>query len=449
MRRRSLLRRSSDSGPALRSRQPVRQGPVVRRGRGGYAYRRRSPLWVSFGYLTFILACAGLVLLSAAGVSAVAPPDWFVGAAAMTDEALTPTGTNLAPGIALALAGTQTAGPLPTRTLRPTATPWPTATPSAIPTSTPIPTEFVPVARASATAYLYIAANSTPIPTPALPPAAPFPTSCDGPGRMNILLLGLDGSNSNYRQASRADALAVLGVNFGDKSAYLLSLPRDLWVPMPGLPANRLPEGKINTAYVWGEADKMPDGGAGYTATVVENVFGLRIDRFAVINFNAFVNGIDAVGGIDINVPVAIHDTNFPTGDGGTMVVDIPAGWVHMDGEAALIYGRTRHQDGDFNRNRRQQAVLLAVRDRVLSAEALPYLPGLVQALYGTVYTNLSFDDVALLGCVGPQIGGGAITQLSINQSMVLGWRAPNGQSALQPRMDLIEPVLQQFSWGQ
>jgi anionic cell wall polymer biosynthesis LytR-Cps2A-Psr (LCP) family protein len=98
---------------------------------------------------------------------------------------------------------------------------------------------------------------------------------------------------------------------------------------------------------------------------------------------------------------------------------------------------------------RRQQAVLLAVRDKVMSAETLPYLPALAQALYGTIYTNLSFDDVALLGCVAPQIGRESIQQMAMDGSMVYGWRGPNGESALQPRMEAIEPMLQIFSAGE
>jgi LCP family protein required for cell wall assembly len=299
------------------------------------------------------------------------------------------------------------------------------------------------------TGYFAVPSNPTPIPTPALAPAAPFPSACDGPGRINILLIGLDGRSGNYQRAARADAIAVLGVNFADRTARLLSIPRDLWVPLPGLPENRTPEGKINTAYVWGEADKLPGGGPGYLATVLTSTFNLRIDRFAVINFTAFEDAVDAIGGIDIDVPTEIHDARYPVGNGSTMVVDIPAGWVHFDGEAALIYARTRHQDGDFARMRRQQSVLMAVRDKVLSAEALPYLPALVQALHGTVYTNVSFDDIALLGCVAPQISRESIQAMAIDQTMVYSWRSPKNESALQPKMELIEPVLQAWSAGQ
>ncbi|MBI3760334.1 MAG: LCP family protein, partial [Chloroflexi bacterium] len=160
---------------------------------------------------------------------------------------------------------------------------------------------------------------------------------------------------------------------------------------------------------MWGEVDKLPGGGPGYLETVISSTFNLRIDRFAVINFGAFENAVDTIGGIDVDVPKAIHDTRYPAGDGVTMVVDIPAGPVHMDGATALIYARTRHQDGDFARMRRQQQVLMAIRDKLLSPEALPYLPALAEALYNTVYTDLTLDDMGLLGCVAPQINREAI----------------------------------------
>jgi LCP family protein required for cell wall assembly len=417
-----------------------------RRGRG-YVYRRRAPWTLPFAYLAGILACGGAVLIGLAGVSAVLPADAFGSPAKMT-QAAAPASVTHAPSIVLADRLTETPGPTPTRTPQWTYTPWPTSTASPLP-PTELPTEPPAEPPAQPTGYLYISANSTPMPTPALAPAAPFPTACDGPGRMNILLIGLDGRSGNYQRAARADAIAVLGVNFSEKSARLLSFPRDLWVPMPGLPENRVPEGKLNTAYVWGEADKLPGGGPVYLATVITWTFNLRIDRFAVINFSAFEQAVDAIGGIDIEVPKAIHDSRYPMGDGSTMVVDIPAGWVHLDGQSALIYARTRHQDGDFARMRRQQAVLMAVRDKVLSPETLPHLPALVQALYGTVYTNLSFDDIALLGCVAPQISRDAIQTMAIDQTMVYGWRSPKGESALQPNMELIEPVLQAWSVGQ
>jgi LCP family protein required for cell wall assembly len=281
-----------------------------------------------------------------------------------------------------------------------------------------------------------------------LPEAAAFPNSCDGPGRINILLIGIDGFNNNYYRAARADTLVLVGVNFGEKSARLLSIPRDLWVTLPGL--LQVPEGRINTAYHYGELYGAPGGGPGELSAVLANTLGLRVDRYVVVSFAAFEQGIDAIGGIDLNLPEPIHDGHYPLRDGsGTIAIDFPAGQVHMDGATALIYARTRHDSSDFRRMRRQQQVLFAVRGRLLSPETLPHLPALAQVLIGAARTDLAWDDLALLGCLGPQIGRDAIMSWVIDSTMVEQGQLPDGAQVLRPKMDQILPILEQFNAGE
>ncbi|MBI4771387.1 MAG: LCP family protein, partial [Chloroflexi bacterium] len=308
------------------------------------------------------------------------------------------------------------------------------------PTPIPIPTR-----------HLVIPANPTPRPTPELAPAAPFPVTCDGPGRMHILLIGLDSRATRYDRPARADAIGVLGLNFTDRSAQFLSIPRDLWVQLNDDPSQPDPyyEQRINTAYAQGEARKYPGGGPGMLAAAVAHNFGLRIDRIVVINFASFERAVDAIGGIDINVARAIHDPLYPTDEGGTMVVDIPAGPVHMDGATALIYARTRHQDSDFNRMSRQQEVLMAIRDKVLSPQVLPYLPALAQVAFTTVRTDLSPGDLGLLGCVGPQIDRNNILRLIIDSRLTTPYTTPDGAQVLEPQMDKILPLLEAFNSGE
>jgi LCP family protein required for cell wall assembly len=281
-----------------------------------------------------------------------------------------------------------------------------------------------------------------------LPPAAPFPSTCDGPGRINILLIGIDGVTNNYYRAARSDTLIMLGVNFADKSANMLSIPRDLWVPLPGV--GQVTADRINTAYHYGELFGVPGGGPAELGTVLSSTFALRVDRFVVVDFDAFIQGIDAIGGVDINIPKPLHDAAYPLRDGsGTIVIDFPAGQVHMDGATALIYARIRHDSSDFTRMRRQQQVLFAARDKLLSPATLPQLPALVQVLLGAARTNLSLEDIALLGCLAPQIGGQAIQSWVIDGNMVQNARLPDGAAVLLPNMDAIVPVLKQFNVGQ
>ncbi len=313
----------------------------------------------------------------------------------------------------------------------------------------PRPPTNTPTSVLKATGYYAAPANPTPIPTPVLPEAAPFPSSCDGPGRMNILIIGMDGRSANYDRAARADALMVVGVNFGDKTAQILSIPRDLWVQIPEVGSTVLHENRINTAYGVGLVENYPGGGPAFQAYTISQNFGIRIDRTVVLNFSAFENAVDTVGGVDLEVTKAIHDEKYPDDEGGTLVLDIPAGWVHMDGKTALMYARTRHQDSDFGRMRRQQQVMMAVRDKLFSPEVIPVLPSLAQLLYYSVRTDINLDEMALLGCVGPQIAPEAITRIVIDTSMVEPFQTDTGAAVLRPKMDIILPQLEAFATGQ
>jgi len=340
---------------------------------------------------------------------------------------------------------------LPTLTAPPaaTTTPLPPATLDALPSPAAVAATPEPLLEApTATSFYVVPAQPSAVPTPELPAAAAFPTTCDGPGRMNILLIGIDGFNNNYYRAARSDTIILVGVNFAAKSAQMLSIPRDLWVQLPGL--SQVPEGRINTAYHYGELYSAPGGGPGELAAVIANTFGLRVDRYLTVSFSAFEQGIDAIGGIDINIPEPIHDDSYPLRDGtGTIAIDFPAGQVHMDGATALIYARTRHDSSDFQRMYRQQQVLFAVRNRLLSPATLLQLPALRQALMGAARTDLSVDDLGLLGCLLPLIDAGAIQSWVIDSSMVKDTRLSDGAQVLLPVMSAILPVLEQFNVGE
>jgi LCP family protein required for cell wall assembly len=261
-------------------------------------------------------------------------------------------------------------------------------------------------------------------------------------------MIGIDGVNDNYYRAARSDTIIMLGVNFAAKTANMLSIPRDLWVPLTGL--GTITADRINTAYHYGELFGVPGGGPAALSTVLSTTFGLRVDRYVVVNFDSFIQGIDAIGGVDINIPKPLHDPAYPLRDGtGTIVIDFPAGQVHMDGATALIYARIRHDSSDFTRMRRQQQVLFAARDKLLSPLTLPQLPGLVQVLMGAARTNLSLQDMALLGCLAPQVNKQSIQSWVIDGNMVQDTRLQDGADVLLPNMDAIVPVLKQFNVGQ
>lgn len=281
------------------------------------------------------------------------------------------------------------------------------------------------------------------------PTSAPLPTvsgPCGGPAEMTIALLGMDTRGDDYDYRARTDAIMLLHVNFVTGKAAIFSIPRDLYVPLPNLADVEIEQARINTAYLYGEIYGVPGGGPAEFKQTIELNFGLRVDRYVLINFAAFKAAIDAVGGIDVDVPEAIYDEQFPADEGdGTIVLEIPAGLNHMDGAQALRYARTRHQDDDYRRIQRQQLVLLAFRDRLVQPSIVPQIPGVIAALQGAGRTDLAADEIAALACVGPRIDRAAITALAIDGSMIIPWTTPSGGRVSIPNRDLIAPVIQEF----
>jgi len=181
-------------------------------------------------------------------------------------------------------------------------------------------------------------------------------------GRTNILLLGMGGKN--HPGGMLSDTMIVLSINYSDNKIGLISVPRDLWVPIPGFGS-----AKINEAYADGEKSKKTTGGGGALASrTVENVFGIPIHYWVSADFDGFKKAIDTLGGVDIYVEKSIYDPYYPAPN---MInyepFKIDAGEHHMDGALALKYARSRETTSDFDRSHRQQQVMTAMKDRVFS----------------------------------------------------------------------------------
>jgi LCP family protein required for cell wall assembly len=224
----------------------------------------------------------------------------------------------------------------------------------------------------------------------------PTARTWDGKSRVNMLVMGLD-----YRDwsetpdgPSRTDSLILLTMDPETKTAGMLSIPRDLWVNIPGYY-----EDKINTAYYTGEAYQLPGGGPGLAVKTVEEFLGVPIHYYAQIDFGAFVKFIDEIGGVDIHVKEEIIVD--PLGPGNT--ITLKEGVQTLDGATALAYARARNTGhGDFDRADRQQQVILAVRDNILNYYTLSKLISralpVYQELSAGVKTNLSLRQALLLG---------------------------------------------------
>lgn len=249
---------------------------------------------------------------------------------------------------------------------------------------------------------------------------------------MNILLLGVDLRQDFPDEGVRSDTLILLHLDPAGGWASMLSIPRDTFTAIPDFGEN-----KINTAFARGyeNADAYGAGtpptaaGAALAADTVEEFLGLRaqgqrINYVATINFNGFAKMIDAIGGIDVDVPFEIIDNEYPTEDFGIMTVQIPAGPQHMDGTTALQYVRTRHADSDFGRAQRQQqviqAIVQALRGQPLLLRPISALR-LVDAAGDAIQTTLPVGriDALLMGLSLARIDPARIAQYRIDPDKV------------------------------
>lgn len=263
----------------------------------------------------------------------------------------------------------------------------------------------------------------------------------DPPRPTNILLLGID-ERSSEKGPWRTDTMILFSFDPVSKTVAMLSIPRDLWVPLGA--GSHLAEERINTAHYYGDLNRYPGGGPALAKATVEENLEVPVHYYVRINFAGFVKIIDEIGGIEIDVPREIVDPAYPTADGGTMTLHVPAGRQHMNGERALQYARTRHDSSDIDRARRQQQVIMAVRHKVLRLDIpITRIPPLLSALGSSIKTDMPIDKVLLVAQMARQIQTGGIRQGVIDESMVTPWTAPNGAKVLLPRYERIRVLVQ------
>ena len=292
--------------------------------------------------------------------------------------------------------------------------------------------------QATAQALNPLSAASTP--NPNAPSSQPELAPWDGVGRVTVLLIGLDYRDwQSGEGASRSDTMILLTLDPLTMTAGMLSIPRDMWVAIPGFQ-----HGKINTAYYLGEAYKLPGGGPGLAVKTVEQFLGVPINYYAQIDFAAFVKFIDELGGIKIDVPAKISVDLL--GPGASTKKTLQPGVQVLPGEWALAYARNRYTDGgDFDRAQRQQQVILGIRDRILSLELLPSLiqkaPNLYQQLSSGVHTNLALDQVVKLALLAKDVPIEEIKRGVLNEKYVLFGSTPDGLSIVIPLTDKIHTL--------
>ena len=260
-----------------------------------------------------------------------------------------------------------------------------------------------------------------------------------GSERVNVLLLGVD-ERPQENGMARTDTMMLLTLDPTTLQAGVLSIPRDLWVPIPGYN-----QGRINTAHRLGEMYNYPGGGPALARETVEYNVGVPIQYYVRLNFQGFVDLVNLIGGIDIYVPEPINDPLYPDHNYGYDPLYIAAGQQHFDGEMALKYARTRHDSNDFQRADRQQQVLLAILERVTSLNMLPQLAPRIGELYKimdqSVSTNLTLDEILALAGLAIKVDRSQIRFAVIDQTCTEDYITPEGAQVLIPLRERMREV--------
>jgi LCP family protein required for cell wall assembly len=265
-----------------------------------------------------------------------------------------------------------------------------------------------------------------------------------GKERVTILMLGID-QRCDETGPAHTDSMMLVTIDPVGKSAGILSLPRDMWVEIPGVGQDR-----INQANYFGELYEYPGGGPALAMETVESLLGIPVDFFVAVNFDAFIEVVDLIGGIDITVPETIDDATYPDRCYGYDPFYIEAGEHQLAGEQALKYARTRATfGGDVDRAGRQQEVVMAVRDKVMQVDSVPQLIGqaplLWQSFQNNVRTNMTLDEALQLGLLVQEIPRDNIHTAVIDYSYVYNETTPDGRQVLVPIRENIRQLRDQL----
>jgi LCP family protein required for cell wall assembly len=319
--------------------------------------------------------------------------------------------------------------------------------PTPIPTPIPVMATPLPTEDSSASA-LTVAATPEPAgPTPTLNPLADY--QWNDPRQVRILLLGIDQRTGvkDDEKYFRTDTMMVVNIDPVRETIGVLSVPRDLWVDIP----DGGPPARINTANARGDSSGYPGGGPALAIQTIQNNLGLRVDHFLRINFDVFTTAADllAPGGVEICVREVIDDTHYPDAGYGTIHVHFDPGCQTLDAEHLLQYARTRATQGsDFDRARRQQEVLSAMQQRLVSLEGVGNLitqaPTLWDELSDSFTTDLTLQEIISLATLVQRIPRDNIRFGVIDNLYVTFGTTATGDQVLFPNYNAIRQLVQQ-----
>ncbi len=262
----------------------------------------------------------------------------------------------------------------------------------------------------------------------------------NGQETVNFLLIG---SDQRHGASFRTDTMVIVILRPNEGQVSLISIPRDLWVSIPGSENQR-----INTAYENGELNGYPGGGAGLLKDTVQYNLGIRIDHTALVDFDGFRQIVDTLGGVDVPVSCAYTDWRLidpsydPQNENNWYLYTAGPGLIHMDGDLALWYARSRQKSSDFDRGRRQQEVLRSLFAQALQAGTLSRIPELYNDFKDSVETDLGLGDILKLSLYAPKMTNADIRSYYIRPPIVSSWITDGGAYVLSPNQDLLEQML-------
>lgn len=268
----------------------------------------------------------------------------------------------------------------------------------------------------------------------------PPPRSWDGKSRINILLLGVDDRTADTNDGPpRTDTMILVTINPQNDTVGMLSLPRDLWIEIPGQGGDYF---KINQAYTFGETQDWQGGGAGLAMDTVEQFLGVSVPFYVQVNFDAFVSLVDHMGGVKIDVPERM--VIDPLGNDNIKV--LKPGVQTLPGDLTLAYVRARNTGGgDFDRAQRQQQVLRVLESRLTDLKILPVLirkaPEIYESLSNGINTNLTAGQLIKLSQLAYSIPTENISSLAITEAHAPANMSWNGLYILEPIPEKIEQL--------
>jgi len=328
---------------------------------------RSKRIWIFaiLGVLLFTVIAGGLILYPKAKQGWTAPLGPGLGLPTSTHEIFVPSETQK-----------KITNPLPSETIPP------------IPTSTGV-----------------VSTSPSESPTVTIEPTTTAAPLCGGPPIMYVLAIGIDTKDLSYTYGL-ADVIRIARVDFVTPKVTVLSIPRDLWVEIPGIEDHGITNGKINQSFFYGGPGMNyydgPGAGPGLLARTINHNLELPADHYGALNMLVFERIIDAVGGIDLYLPTDVDGTpvNQFTRDMGYFY----AGQNHFNGDQAVRFSRIRKRYSDYQRVDNQNMVLCALKEKLLSTSVLPRIPQIIKSFQGSVLTDLSLEQMSQLACLLPKI---------------------------------------------